>query len=846
MKRLTLFLLFLLSIPLQSIRAQELERDPDFLAGRAALEDGFYDVAARRFEDFVNKTIVKRKKANGSIFMFRAWHGIGEQQKIINWLDENRKLAIGTRYESGYDFWYAQANYSLGNFDVALEYLNKFEERYPKDEFLPYALRLHALTLRDTGELEEAEKLFARFDREYGDRDEILDNLLDWSGVLIQMKQLDRAREKLQELVERFPENPITQRARLWLGQWALENDSPENASTWLLPLTTDTKVDASVRADAWLSIARSEVNQGNITNALAALVQGETLSTNVERKVEARIDQARLLMQLNRLDDAIAIMDQTVFTLSAQPQAGRAQLELSDLLRAQGQFEKAVDAYQRYLESFSDANGQRHALYSKAWSLWELHRYAEAALAFEKAYDNQRNQSLREQALVKAADAYFMNNQYRRAAETYEKALAEFQNSPSTADIMYQAAESYARSADATNAVRAFSVILEKFPERDIAQVGLLRLAHFFEEQREWESAVATYDEFLVRYSESERFPEALTGRAMLRYRNGKFKESMGDFERLLAEFPGTPWAERADFMRGWCLYQMGETDKAIQVGKTFIEKNKDSNWSAEVAFWLAEHEYNQQNYGVAETNFAAIAAFNPTNHLADKSLYWAGRSAFEQKGFRRAIDYYNQLIRFYTNSAMIPEARFAQGDTLTEIGDFAGAILAYDEIVKKYPGSPLFVRAVGRIGDCQFTLGSDRFDRYQEAATSYRTALTHPHITPDLVVQVEYKLARSYERLGRNSEALTHYLNVTYGWLASRNQGVPVEEVWFVRSAFAAAALKEAAQAWDDAIKIYERIVESGVTAGADAKIRMERIAADRQKAGSTSVPENRNITP
>ena len=839
--RLMLLVALLAFAPFAS--AQDAEKDADFIAGRAALEDGFYDVAADLLQKYIDGTIVKRKKANGSVFLFLAWHKLGQDQKIIDWLNENAKLAVATRYEASYFYWYAQAHYALGQYDAALEYLKMFDARYSEDELKPYAVRLRALALRDTGRREEAEKLFRLFYETYPEREEMPDHLMDWSSLLLAMKQPDAAIDRLEELVRRFPDHEAAFRARLWLGQWELEKKRYDAAETWLTPLATNSGSPATLRADAWFGLAASSVARGALTNALMALSEAEVLSTNAERRVEARIDRARLLMQLNRLDEAVQVMDETVFTMASLPQAERAQLELSDLLRAQGRFALAVEAYQRYIESFSDPDGQRHALFSKSWCLWELKRYAEAATAFEKAYDNLRNPALREQALVKAADAYFMNGQYRLAGAAYEKALVEFARSPSRADVLMQAAESFARAKDTTNTVRVLTELVDTHGEKDIALAGQLRLARYHEELRAWPDALAAYNEFLVRFSASERYPEALLGRAMLRYRMGAYPEALADFERLMSEFAGTVWAERAYFMRGWCYYQMGDTQQAVSIGRSFLAKHPESTWTAEVTYWLAEHDYNTQNYGVAETNFAALAAFQSTNTLADDALYWAGRSAFEQKAFRRAIDYFGQLIRLYTNSPLIPESRFAQGDSLTEIGDFAGAILAYDEIIKKYPASPLFVRALGRIGDCQFTLGSDRIDRYQEAIASYRAALAHPQIAPALAVQAEYKLARTYERIGRTEEAVTHYLNVVYGWLAGRGEGIPMDEVWFVRAAFSAAALKEVASAWDDAAKIYQRVIDSGITAGGDAALRLERIA-ELKKAGSTTASETRNM--
>lgn len=812
----------------------ELERDPDFIAGRTALDDGFFDVAAMRFESYVNKTVSKRKKAYGSIFLLRAWYGQERYEQIIEWLRANWDISRGTRYEAASIYWYARAKHASGLPVDALNHLRDFETRFPGDEFIPYALRLRGQAWRDHRRLDMAEATFAAFDADYPDREEIPENLLDWAAVLVQLKRTDEAAAKLQRIVEDYPGHAGARRARLWLGQWALDRGEGDVAAGWLNPLVLDGEAEVTVRVDAWFALARAAVSQGQLTNALAALRQGEQVAVDPDRKVEARIDQARLLMELNRLNEAVDLMNQTVFTLASHPQASRAQLELADLLRAQARYEQAADAYQRYIESFSDPAGLRHAHYSRAWCLWALRRYAEAALAFEKAYGLLRNQVLREQALVKAGDAYFLNNQYRLAASTYERAIQEFADSASRPDWLYQAGESFARIGDATNAVRVLRAVADSAAAPSVAASGLMRLARFHEEQRAWEDAIAVYREIMSRFAQTDRYPVALLGQAILKYRLGRYAQALSDFDRLVEDFPATAWAEQASFLRAWCIYQLGDTERALGMANAFLVQHPVSPWAADVAFWLAEHDYNHVNYGAAETNFASVAVQFPTNRLAEQSLFWAARAAMEQKAFRRAIDeYLNPLIRDFPESPMIPEARFAQGDALTEIGDFAGAILAFNEIVTRFPEHPLVPRALGRIGDSQFTLGSDRPARYREALETYRRLLGHARITRDLAVQAEYKLARTYERLGLLNEATSHYLNVVYGWLADRQQGLPVDEVWLVRSAFAAAGIKEGAGAWEEAVRIYQRVVDAEIPAAADATIRIDRIRNQRQKS-------------
>jgi TolA-binding protein len=211
---------------------------------------------------------------------------------------------------------------------------------------------------------------------------------------------------------------------------------------------------------------------------------------------------------------------------------------------------------------------------------------------------------------------------------------------------------------------------------------------------------------------------------------------------------------------------------------------------------------------------------------------LYWAGRAALQQRAHDRAIRHFNTLADVYTNSPLMAETRFSQGDLFAELGDFSGAILAFNDIVRNHPSSPLVLRAQGRIGDCQFSLGAERPERYAEAVASFLAVLTHPQVSPELALQTEYKLGRVYERLGRREEALTHYLNVVYGWIARSTDGNAPGDLWFVRAAFSAAEMREAAGAGDEAVTIYQRVVGSGLPAAADARIRIDRIAAERQK--------------
>ncbi|HEX9858929.1 MAG TPA: tetratricopeptide repeat protein, partial [Paracoccaceae bacterium] len=182
--------------------------------------------------------------------------------------------------------------------------------------------------------------------------------------------------------------------------------------------------------------------------------------------------------------------------------------------------------------------------------------------------------------------------------------------------------------------------------------------------------------------------------------------------------------------------------------------------------------------------------------------------------------------VAKNYPGSDVLPQTRFAQGDALTELGEFARAILAFEEIIKNYPDNPLVAAAWGRKGDCQFSLATDNPARYEEAMNSYRSILDRPSAPAALKMQAEYKIGRCLEKTAAFDRAFSRYMKVVYSFINEDADRTPYTIMWFTRSAFGAAALKEREKAWQEAVRIYERVIEAQVPAMDEAVKRIEKI--------------------
>lgn len=816
-----------------SVRADLLGRgkgEEAWSAGQAALEDGFYALAADKFRAYIEESFFRNNKAKGSVQLAQALLAQGKSEEAVRWLEDHREWAEGGDEGGVYTYWLARAQYTVGRYAAVTDTLFRFERIYEKDPNLTKVFRLRTDALVKLSLRDQAYTAFASFQERYPDAPEMPDNLLDWARLLIEDGRLEEAEPRLRTIVDKYPDRVAAQSARLWLGRMLMERHQYGEALGLLDALARPPGAGSDLRAQAWYALGRIAEAQTNLAAALEAYGQGEQAAEERGLRLESRISRARLIALMGQPEQAVVLLEDAVKMAPSHERAGDAQLELAAVLFNQGAYERALAAYQSYLEAFADTAGQARALLGQGWCLWHLNRFAEAAHVFEKAFTAQTDPVARETALVKAADAYFANEQYKSAIEVYQRVLAEFPSSPQSAAVMFQIAEGQVALRDLEAARAAFIRLRDRHPQDPLAGRAALRLAALQEERGQWDDAVSLYQQFMQGQPATNLQAEALFRSAVALYRGGRFAEAEARFEKVQADYPGTSWAEQAYYLRGWALHLQGETRRALQVARQFLQLYPQSAWASDVLFWLGEQQFNAGQFKDAEATFREVVTRFPESVQADDALYWAGRAAAAQTEYRRAISSFNELIRLYTNSTLLAEARFAQGDALSELGEFSGAILAFEDIIRNYPSSPLVDRARGRRGDCQFTLGADRPERYQEALASYRAILDSALASPSLKLQAEFKTGRCYEKMGRKGEAFEYYMNVVYGWLGLRDRGQFAEPVWFARAAFAAAALKEVDQQWAEAIRIYERVRAAGIPAGADAVKRIEIIRRER----------------
>ncbi len=786
---------------------------------QASLDDGFYSLAEQQARGVLLAEPEEPDRREATLLLAHALWGQKRYSEML-------QLLMAEDNGADMAYWRARAYFELRQFNNALDALLAGDEGMAGTPYAPAAMRLRGRMQQLAGQLNEAENTYQQFARDYPRHADSVQNLLDLADVYLAQERYAEARTLYESLLK-GSDISGAHLAQLKLAHVLYvqgDEQDVESARAMLSALAADSTVRLSYRIDAYVDLAALEEQAGRFEESVENLRKGIALSPDARLRVNLKLALARMFLRMEDVPGALRLLEECRTEAPDEKIAAELQLEKARALLQAGRFDESDQAYQVYLDVASDPDGLAQAYMGKGFALWGLERFAESATLFDKAQEAFAELNDKANALIKAGDAYYQAGLLEEAEKRYRSFVLEYPGKENMPNVLYQLGLVLAKIGRRVEAMTTFDIVETSHPNSPFAQKAAMRSADIMRANAEWEKALQKYTAISQTYTNTADSALAQHRRGLVLYRLGRYEDAREVFEYELAHHPDSEHAPQAFYMRGFCLYSEGEVDVAVETCKQFIQKYPDSIWTPEVIFWLAELYFNQGKYGDAEPLFLRVADEFGEHALAPRALYWAGRAASAQSDYVGAIERYRTLAQGYPESDILPQVRFAQGDALTELGEFARAILAFDEIIRKYPESGLVNAAWGRKGDCQFSLGVDNPARYEEAISSYQAILDRPSASTALKLQAEYKIGRSLEKSGMFDKAFSRYMNVVYSFPAVDR--TPDTIMWYTRAAFGAAALKENEQAWQDAVRIYERVVAADVAAGDEALKRIEKI--------------------
>ena len=675
-----------------------------------------------------------------------------------------------------------------------------------------------------------------------------------WLWDALSLARLQRSADALRELdrlkhcVSGLPLGTVAQQETRGMVPEALfwEGEISRNASKLIRAQLAYQQVllnfpDSSWRAQAQMGLALSVFRQQNYELAAGYFHEVALASSGSPNSWEVKLLEGVCVLRLRQLHTARAIFQ--TLTAPFVPRTIRAQacFYLGETLTSLRAFTAANDAYKQAIECDGQSRWARLARFGLGWSYFQQHRCRESLALFSDYLAESATPTL-------------------EGGAAHSDTLQELPE-PGRAERLFAQGRCTMELGDEPAALRAFDTLRADDPEHPLATDAALHMARIFERQQRFaeeqsvleavirqafnpdqvrqanlqlgllmlskgQSAQALEQlQFASESADVEVRQAALNGLGDAQLSLGQYDEALRWYEQAIRLSPTSRGSRYARYQQGRLKLQTGQTADAIHAFHTLLLEEAEQTSPAaasEAADRAATPLAPESRAFVIDTRLALAFAYLSTAQAESAALELDRLQSQTPSPAQRArADYYRALLA--AQAGQEAEARqwceqairrFPQSDEA-----FQARVLLADLVIT-HASADEAMTTLGRLfGSLEELPGGRRgalvrkLGDLAKHAAAYAQAIHWYELAwQDLPAQrseLDYLIASCYEEGTDLSAAFHRYQAIT-------------DAPWQVRGQLAAAKLMEREQRWQEAMRIYERVMRQAVP---EAKIAQER---------------------
>lgn len=480
--------------------------------------------------------------------------------------------------------------------------------------------------------------------------------------------------EQYERLIRDYPEGEHLVQAIFEMGQAMYELARPDDAARAFEQVLAAEKPSEAPKFSSHAAryLASIATRRGRPEEAARLLATAAQFSGADPRETaELKFEQALALMSAGSFAEAEAAWDAFVASDASHPRAGEASARRAICIARQGRHDEAL----RQMELLAGRDAAfpselRHFLaYEAAWSLRELHRDDEAALAYARLLDSSPGAMLRAHASLDLARLHVAAGRFEAALKVLDAAA-----SPPTPPA---------------GSERPASAAEDAFADRGDIEEQSLYLRGVCENQLGRHAPAArTLKDFALRFPKSTLAPSAglLRGEALLRA--GNPGEAVVELRRVTS-------SPTAGDSLGPALLRLGEAAAAAQQWTeseeafgAYLRKFPNAELWFQARFGIGWAQENQGRHDAAIKSYVDVVTRH-TGPTAARAQFQIGECCFAQKKFDEAVRELLKTDILYAYPEWSAAALFEAGRCLSEAGKPADGKRQYEDVVRRWPDS-------------------------------------------------------------------------------------------------------------------------------------------------------------
>lgn len=592
-------------------------------AGKAWYRAGEFEKALQRF-----RAVPKDSVSAGQAILMAAMslRELGRVEESRREFAAALKSAGDSPLAADILFQQAQLERSGSDRQLAAQLFEDIADRWPQSEHTPECLFDAAELRLELNDLERAERIFARLQRDFPEaadrpREQILAGRL-----FLARGELPKAINTLQRAVEtgKDPADPVVAVGRYYLIRSLFDSEMHEQVVQQVTLLFDALKSGRLDELRGALGLAAiSSLNLKQFENAVKFADAFLMRAQDAEKQADIKGTRAVALSHLHRFPEAIEGLKSLVATNANQPQTWTAVLQAAEAALEQGAPESAEAMFMLVEAAPENSEFHEAGLSGTAWSQFRGRKYSESAMSFAKLVAKFPDSRQASQAIFMQARCVEEQGDLEKTADAFK---AVFDQLTQNITSVPAGAETMPPMIYAFDAGKQRARALAKLKRPDDADLAWKHLIAMFPD-------AAGLDALLDEW-------------AWMNFSAERFEQSDAVHRQLLEKFPDSAFAGQARLSLAESLLEAGQLEPALKEMEAIVA---DSGYG--------DTEKERALFHVIEIR-AAARKWLPTVEAA------------------------REFLARFTSSPLAPQVRQFTGDALLQQGNVDEATAFLDTL--------------------------------------------------------------------------------------------------------------------------------------------------------------------
>ncbi|MFH1359600.1 MAG: tetratricopeptide repeat protein [Candidatus Omnitrophota bacterium] len=781
-----------------------------FLVAQKALDDGFYDVAIRYIQEYLEAYPQAKRRTEARLILGQCHFFKGQ---YLESFDIFRDLQQTDEWKDASLFWLAETYFKAKDYPQAQEHYLRLIDSYPDSTFLPQAYHSLGWTYFEQGQFQKAKETFMTFTQKFITSELAEDCFFMIGECDYQLRDYEAVIKDFRSYVLKFQKSNRHDQAYFYIGESYYYLEQYPDAIDYFLKAVAVSK-NNELTLMAKISLGWSYLKQKEFDQAQIFFVEAKDLADkqNVPTD-EILLGLATLDASMEEYSKALATYEELMREHPTSERIPQAHLGKANILYSLGQYNEAIQENIWMIQTYSSDKTLQEivekAYFGLAWIYLKRGEVDSAIENFQKVADQTQSKVIKVSALTQIGDTTQDNGQYAKAVEIYDKILKEYPQSLYADYIQYRQGVAFLKMDRIESAALVFQSHQSNFPESKYFNDVRYYLGLVYFKKNDWLAAKEELEAFCEALPKTHELqPEANYLIGLSLFNLNQTQEAMEVFQRITKNYPDKlPIARDAEVNIAKCLYRLGDDKEALKKFKIIVYKYPQTETALESLLWLGDYYLEHADYDNVILYFDELIKQFPDHEKANMAHYGLGQAYASKQELDLALSQYKMID---TNDREIyAKAQLAIADIFSRDIEPDKAVLAYQKIVNT---SPEFVRdAYVKIAEINI---QDR--QYAKAIDAFRKALDADiGLSQFSDAQLTFLIGDTLEMLNQNTEALQTYLKIPYLY--------PEERSWATKAYLRMAKIFEEEEDWENAKLAYNKIIEQGVE---EAKFAQERI--------------------